>query len=141
MQTSVEPQSAAGLVTTTSGPPIPDGHSLKCASCNGAITSQYVRPLGAIYHATCFRCMVRCPVATGALQRCCSTLVLIWVGIHRIATRLSLQSSSHSPYRIQSRFRCARSVGLCRPSDLQVELSPALVLMPPVSQRWTTSEG
>jgi hypothetical protein len=66
MESSVDTQSVKASIptaTTTNAPqaisPLPDVHSLKCSSCNGTINSQYVRALGGIYHATCFRCMVR----------------------------------------------------------------------------------
>ncbi|KIM23080.1 hypothetical protein M408DRAFT_17979 [Serendipita vermifera MAFF 305830] len=58
MESSINTPPAGTIATTSTAPvPLPDPQSLKCSSCNSAITSQYVRALGGIYHATCFRCM------------------------------------------------------------------------------------
>jgi hypothetical protein len=60
--------------------------SLICGSCNKPISNQYVRALGSIYHASCFRCLVSSPYPSRfvanpcwipGLQRDCHPKILL----------------------------------------------------------------
>ena len=58
MASSSKPRQISDAPVEPSGEQAAAVSALNCESCDQIITSQYVRALGSIYHADCFRCKV-----------------------------------------------------------------------------------